>query len=384
MAGILGALGVDNGFTNWWDQHRNAITNFGAGLANPQPGLGNATAGLAQGAQQDSAYAIQQKAEKDRLDNINKTASWLKQNYPQFAALPPEQGFQLAAQLQAKREASSTQADPSDVATYKFYANQELQGGRQPKSFEDWQTGMRTGVKGSLGNTLPFLDPKTQQLHPIQVFSDGSRQDLVTGAPPDPSLIYSPYDLAAAKGGGAGDAANAVAARNALPAATQAFDMANKAADDLLNNTQGMADQFGKTLGVFPNQLTPDVWPLTQPGSPMSLFRTQLKQGQGNAFLQARNVLKGAGQVTDYEGAKAESAYSRMALAAQNNNQEEFITAVQDFKQAVAEGFQKLKQAAAGDYAAGNVPGLQGGQPQTSGGDLSGMSDVDLLNALNN
>jgi hypothetical protein len=79
--GILSATGTNNGFTNWWDQHRNAITGFGVGLANGptfSQGIGMGTQGLASGAKADDAYATQQKVEAERLDGINKTAEFLR------------------------------------------------------------------------------------------------------------------------------------------------------------------------------------------------------------------------------------------------------------------------------------------------------------------
>jgi hypothetical protein len=117
-----------------------------------------------------------------------------------------------------------------------------------------------------------------------------------------------------------------------------------------------------------PNQYIPD-W-MAAKGSPMANFRTALQQGQGQAFMQARNMLKGGGPITDFEGAKAEAAFSRMTLAAQNNNQDEFTQAVQDFQQAVNEGYQKLVEAANGGYAAGQpaVTGAANGGNQTSTG----------------
>jgi hypothetical protein len=87
--GILSATGVDNGFTNWWDQHRNAITNFGVGLANGptfSQGIGLGTQGLASGAQQDDAYATQQKAEAERTAAITATQKALAK-YPDLQAL---------------------------------------------------------------------------------------------------------------------------------------------------------------------------------------------------------------------------------------------------------------------------------------------------------
>lgn len=384
-------LGKTNPFSQFVDANGNKIAGIGAGLAaGPtfSAGLANAAQNSFAARPADNAYAVQQKAEQERLANISKTAAWLKAKYPQFSDLPVDQGFQLAAQLQAKTEAANVpQQDPADVATYKFYANQELQAGRQPKSFDAYMAGTRPGIKGSLGNTLPFLDPKTQQLHPIQVFTDGSRQDLVTGQPPDPSLTYAPYDLSAVKAGGGADATNAAIARNLLPGATQSYNITKSAIDQLNPVTgdagaiAGEAENFGKIFGFIPNQLVKYI----QPGTPRATFLNIVDQLSGDAFLNVRQALKGAGQVTDYEGQKGEQAISRMKAAADRGDDKDFRKALVDFQTAMENGLALLKRQAQGDYAAGNVPGLAGGIPQGGyGGDLSGMSDADLLNALGN
>lgn len=361
--GLLNAVGVNNGFTSWWDAHRNALTNFGAGLANGtnlQQGIAAGTQGLAQGAQQDTAYATAQKAEQERLDGINKTAAWLKQNYPQFADLPPQQGFDIASRIAAQK-ASPGAADPADVATYKFYANQEVAAGRNPKSFADWTAGTRPGIKGSLGDPLSFVDPQTKQIHPVQKFTDGSTIDLTTGQPPAPTLVYDPYSTAAAKTGGSADATTAAAARTSLPGVEQAYAITKKAIGQLTGDASvkaGQGENFGNVLGV-PQQMLP-ILPKTNRAN----FQNVIDQLSGQAFLNIRQALKGAGQVTDFEGAKGEDAISRMKQAASRGDEAAFNQAVTDFNDALDNGIRLLREQAKGSYAAGNVPGLPGGVAQ--------------------
>lgn len=361
-------LGKSNPFAEFVAQNKNTIHNAGAGFAqgtNFGSGLAAAAQGAAAGAPVDDAYAIQQKAEQARLDGIAKTAAWLKQNYPQFSQLPPEQGFEIASKLATARATQTAQADPADVATYKFYANQEIAAKRTPKSFADWTAGTRPGIKGSLGDPLSFVDPVTKQIHPVQKFTDGSTIDLTTQQPPASNLVYDPYSTAAAKTGGQVDATTAAAARAALPGAEQAYMTTKKALGQLSSDSsvmQGQAENFSKFAGLIPEQMLP-ILPQTNRAN----FQTVIDQLSGGAFLNIRQALKGAGQVTDFEGQKGEDAISQMKRAAERGDNAAFNSAVRDFNAALDRGMDLLRKTAAGDYAAGNVPGLQDGIAQGGG-----------------
>ncbi|MBX8827445.1 hypothetical protein [Ochrobactrum sp. SFR4] len=75
---------------------------------------------------------------------------------------------------------------------------------------------------------------------------------------------------------------------------------------------------------------------------------TYLKKLQGGAFLQAFGMLKGGGAITEIEGAKAEAAMARMDRSL---SEDDFKTALKDFRNAVSDGMQKLKQKAGGNSA---------------------------------
>lgn len=75
----------------------------------------------------------------------------------------------------------------------------------------------------------------------------------------------------------------------------------------------------------------------------------RLDQLQGGAFMQAYGMLKGGGQITQIEGLKAEQAVARMSRA---QSPEVFKQALKDFRAAVNDGAQKLRDAAgSGGYA---------------------------------
>lgn len=66
---------------------------------------------------------------------------------------------------------------------------------------------------------------------------------------------------------------------------------------------------------------------------------------QGGAFLQARQLLKGGGAITDYEGRKAEEAFARLNKA---QSPADFKAALDDFNYFVQQGVKKLQSQAQG------------------------------------
>lgn len=74
--------------------------------------------------------------------------------------------------------------------------------------------------------------------------------------------------------------------------------------------------------------------------------RAKVDELMGGAFLEARTILKGGGQITDFESARAERAYSRMERAIQASNPQVFRDALKDFREAVLDGVEKLRATA--------------------------------------
>jgi Phage tail lysozyme len=77
--------------------------------------------------------------------------------------------------------------------------------------------------------------------------------------------------------------------------------------------------------------------------------QARIDQLQGGAFLQARQLLKGGGAITDFEGQKAERAFVRMNAA---QNEADFKAALDEFNAAVQEGVRKLEAQAGGGAVA--------------------------------
>lgn len=353
-------LGKTNPFAAFVDQNHNSIRGAGAQFAQGTSlggALSGAAQGYAQGAPVDDAYAIQQKAEQERLDGIKQTAAWLKQNYPQFASLPPEQGFDIASKIAAQK-ASPGANDPANVAEYKFYANQALQSGQQPMSFEDWRAGSSRAVRAGVGQPIFGKNLKTGKIEPWQSMTDGT---MVNTANKDANPSDYSFDpaitaqqrasgTAAGKIGGTTSAGLGIAAQNA--------ENALATIDKLKTDTQGVEDTFGHygPFGMIPSQ-----YGYTVPGSKKADFTATLDQAKGQAFLQAYSTLRGAGAITDVEGQKAGQALAR--INDPNISKEAFMSALSDYEQVIRAGYQRLQEQA--QKFGGDDPQSQ---PQISGG----------------
>ncbi len=86
------------------------------------------------------------------------------------------------------------------------------------------------------------------------------------------------------------------------------------------------------------------------PGTSTTDFKERMAQIKGQAFLQAFENLKGAGQITEIEGAKATAALNRMSLS---QSEAEFIKAAREFEENVTKGMELARKRA-------GIPSTQG------------------------
>lgn len=113
-----------------------------------------------------------------------------------------------------------------------------------------------------------------------------------------------------------------------------------------LPGAEGLAEQVKKQVielsadPYLPNMVGPMASRLPNITGDAARVQAKMDQLQGGAFMQAREMLKGGGQITDYEGRKAEEAYARLAVA---QNVEDYKKALQDFNMYVDMGLKKLR-----------------------------------------
>ena len=79
----------------------------------------------------------------------------------------------------------------------------------------------------------------------------------------------------------------------------------------------------------------------------------RVKQLQDTVFMSAREMLKGGGAITDYEGKKAEAAMARMSRA---QGEKEFKEALKDLRDAITAGQAKLQAATGGASTPNALP----------------------------
>lgn len=391
-SGLLGLLGVQsNPFLDFLHDHSNALVGLGAGLAGGGPDIGQAIGqGLqlaGQGKTADFTRSEKAKADAQLAAQTNQTKAYLAKNYPDLSAavdagLPLNDAWSEAFKRQ---DGGAGGNDPSATVGGRAQLAQTwgLQG-------EDAKTYVLTGKlpggnqtsRAGLGQPIYIRNKNDPtKIIGIQPMTTGPGVDLMTGQPvPDPqNWNVDPIGIAGDRTGAIKDATNSAAARASLPSAQNAydqtlavlqkFDPASPGADQSV--IAGEGENFGNFLGI-PQQMLP-----TLPKTNRANFQNVVDQLSGQAFLNIRQALKGAGQVTDYEGQKGEIALSRMSAAAKSGDDKAFQQALIDYRTAIDNGMRLLREQAQGGFSDGQ-PAV-GGSPSAAPGSTG---DPDLDRAL--
>jgi hypothetical protein len=162
----------------------------------------------------------------------------------------------------------------------------------------------------------------------------GNRGTQRTGEPIPLPIAHDPKALAEEAGAGASGKTQGEAqgkAAGQLPAAELRMQQALDTVDELLTHP-------GRESATGASSYIP--W---MRGSNASDYAIKLNKATGGAFLQAYEVLKGGGQITEIEGQKATQAITDMSLAQSDDAHRK---ALLDYKNAVRAGYTKLQQAA--------------------------------------
>ena len=363
--GLLDMLGYgSNPFYKAFDQNRGKIGGAFSGMVgagnDPRMALQGFVGGLQHGqsVDQENLIIAQKKAEQDAAakaeqDKQNQTISWLQQNAPKYAdavkngAMSPGDAWNAALKDQG--------GSPIMDETW----------GLTPQAYKIGEE-IKIGVVSNKGNFKEVQLPNgAQPMFPVQQlntgtgFTETSKFGGTTGGviPIDNQGAAQATATGKAIGEQLGDIT--MTAPKAELQKRQATDLA----DRILLNEAGMDEAFG-TFGVnvfgtgigIPQQMTP-AWP----GTKKADFTNDVTQLIEKSWLTVRQDLKGAGQVTDYEGAKAERAVSQMGLALKSGSKGAFIKAVNDYKAAVDAAYAIIAKQAA---LSGGAPPIQ--SPQTT------------------
>lgn len=339
---------VKNPFTSFLGDSANAIRGVGVGLASGtdlNTGMANAAQYAAQGAQKDDAFATQKKEEAKRQEQLQKAvdnyrnagmadiADWLSNTGPD--------GLDLAAQQFWKRKEPQTGGDPLKTVGGQLYNTQTGEWITPPTNPD---ASNRVSLQGQWGR-----DANGQPVY-LQPSESGS---FVQAQVPDGVTLMDPAAMAGAKTSATVDEKTAAAARAALPGAEQMKTITEKALTGVRQNMKGMKEWFSQA-GMAPRGM------VVMGGTEMGKFIAAASPTNAQAFMQAREMLKGGGQITDFEGRRAEDAISRMQASLDTGDQAQYLEAVTDFESAVMDGYNKLVQTAQGGYSAGAVGGSDG------------------------
>jgi hypothetical protein len=110
---------------------------------------------------------------------------------------------------------------------------------------------------------------------------------------------------------------------------------------DKVANHPGREGATGKYYG----QLADDSMLLSQQGID---FRNQFRHVKAQSFLQAFDTLRGAGAISDREGAKGTEAINRLSTV---TSKDEFDSALKEAKEVYQLGLDRARRAAKGDFS---------------------------------
>jgi hypothetical protein len=278
------------------------------------------------------------KIEEKRLAQAekNKTVEFMRERYPEYAQMI-DAGMPVNTAWAALLKDRNSTAGGTEYGLNPQYGVDKdgnpvlIQIGKDGKAVQTQMPGgvtlSKEPIKLDAGTHFVLMDPITRQ--------------------PIGQVPKENYQEAFDKGQGTAEGkARGEAAVN-LPTNTQNVQQTVKQIDELMNHPGldsivGNLDQYRGSLLLGPE------------GRDAKARFDQLK---GRAFLEAYGLLKGGGQITEIEGAKAEAAMARMD---RSQGEAEFKTALKDFRDAVEAGLMKLQQAAGmGGSAAGGAVDLK-------------------------
>ena len=372
--GLLGSMGIQRRDPNAQGETSQPFYNrqsFGDTMARIAPALGRmgvmGLEGPAQAALDDrNKRQGDERAKQAQAARTNQTREWIasQPNGEQFAAMFDAVG------LKATSDAMNAANAPAPTsASYEGLRQQALAGG-----LEEGTPEFQKYILNGGGDTAAFRSLHDQAM--ASGFEPGSpeyKEFMATrGAGLSAAAATTGKNLAeaetgaGAKGAGAQGKIYGDAIANAkimLPQAQASAEMINNQVQALLDNPN-----LDRMLGPLSGRLL-------DTSTEAVNIANRIEQLQGQAFLQARQFLKGSGTITDFESNRAEAAMSRMKTT---QDPVEFREALVEFNAMVQQGAARVKyQSERTIESYTNPPPLT---PVTTGNgvDLSGMSDEEL------
>jgi len=139
-------LGKENPVAQWSGRNSNLLTGLGTSLLSDGMNFQPAQAGSVL----DRQAAQQKDADAKLAADINATKTWLQQKYPQYADLPPSEGFKLAMEAEKAKYGGDSGSPES------FFGN--------PIYTTDAEGNMHVNQIGNRGSLNPLALPEGQTL----------------------------------------------------------------------------------------------------------------------------------------------------------------------------------------------------------------------------
>lgn len=279
----------------------------------------------------------------------NRTLDFFRKNAPEYAEMV-DAGMPL-------NEAWQTYTQQRYAKTPKGQGFINAGGGNLFNSETgEWVSAPGGGSEGVAGLTPVWLQDENGNPVLGQMTKDGKviRSEIGDGLTP-----VGPYQKGFESSRGNAEGKVVGEAAGALPGVSQMAEKINQQVEDL------------KTDSALPNVLGPidSRTPNIRPDSVRA--QSKIDAIRGGAFLQARQMLKGGGAITDYEGQKAEAAYARLNQA---QSEEDFKAALDEFNFYVQQGLQKLQAQAGQQRMGGGMPQRSAPAPQGANRTQSGVT----------
>jgi hypothetical protein len=289
-------------------------------------------------------------AQNQQQAQLNATKQWLKAKGREDL-IPLVDAGQASDALRMATQQEQGPDLPAVAQEYEYARQNGFQG-----SFMDYQAGkQRQGAGVTYNNPQWLQDDSGKWVYGV-TGSDGSFKVVPN---PDGLEFAGPEGVAAGRSRGAeiGKAQGGAAAE--LPGASIAAQENIRLVDEALADP-ALPSAVGPIDGNLPGFVRN-----FRPG--VANFDERISQLKGKAFLVARQELKGGGQITDYEGQRAEAALIR---AGQAKGEDEFRAAMLEFKDAIMRGYAILERQASGEI---------GAAPQATGGPVTVRSEQEAL-----
>lgn len=362
MAGFADLLGyADAPIYKALSPYSNTAMGFGAGLLsgkNWQEGLAKGGQGAMQGNQMDMVLQDERTKQEELRKRVTDTAAWARSQFPELANAPDDVVAQMAPGLWEKQYGGGSSNTFADNA-----ATRQTLGQQYGLTGDDLTRYVLTGempgsnqsTRAGLGQPITVRNKSTGQVSAAMPMSDGSYWDPFNQTAFGPEWEFDPAWVAAQRAQGTQLGKEVGGAQFDLPGAELTMNQTLRVINAIRAEEKGMDEQFGNIVGV-PQQLTP-AWP----GSDKAKFQVAVSQGTDRAFLEAREVLRGGGQITDFESRKAENAITNMQLAMEKGDKKQFLAALDEFEKAVKDGYAKLQAQAS------VLPSVGGGSAPAGG-----------------